>query len=126
MADYLWSAVRQWGQRLGSALTFVILARILPAEQIGLVSMALAIMALAEVVNENGAAEAVIRHREAGNGAIMAVNCVNVGLSLVLAMALALGADRIEFSLQHPASLLWCGRYLSCCCSTPSFMCRLA
>lgn len=102
MADYLWSAVRQWGQRLGSALTFVILARILPAEQIGLVSMALAIMALAEVVNENGAAEAVIRHREAGNGAIMAVNCVNVGLSLVLAMALALGADRIEFFFATP------------------------
>ncbi|WP_033927421.1 oligosaccharide flippase family protein [Sphingomonas sp. 35-24ZXX] len=93
---YIWSAVRQWGQRLGTAMTFVILARILSADQIGLFSAALAIMALAEVFNETGAAEAVIRHREASPGAILALSLINLGLSMVLAAGFLFGAPWIE------------------------------
>lgn len=96
IGHYVWSAARQWGQRLGTALTFVILARILPADQIGLVSAALAIMALAELVSENGTAEAVIRHRDASGGAAKALNFINMALSLVMASALVMGAGRIE------------------------------
>ena len=93
---YAWSAARQWGQRLGTALTFVILARILSAQQIGLFSAALAIMALAELFNENGAGEALIRHREASAGAIKALGLVNVAASIVLSAGFVLLGGRIE------------------------------
>lgn len=93
---YIWSAARQWGQRLGTSLTFIILARILSADEIGLFSAALAIMALAEVFNETGATEAVIRHREASPGAILALNLLNILLSLVLASGFLFSASWIE------------------------------
>lgn len=93
---YAWSAARQWGQRLGTALTFVILARMLSAEQIGLFSAALAIMALAELVNENGAGDAVIRHRDATPGAIKALGRVNVAASILLSTGFVLLGGRIE------------------------------
>ncbi|WP_019515184.1 oligosaccharide flippase family protein [Sphingomonas sp. Mn802worker] len=93
---YVWSAARQWGQRLGTALTFVILARILSAQQIGLFSAALAIMALAELINENGTGEAVIRHRDATPGAIKALSLVNIAASIVLSAGFFLFGSRIE------------------------------
>ena len=42
---------------------FIVLARILPQEQIGLFSAALAIIAVAEVFAENGLGDAVVQQK---------------------------------------------------------------
>jgi len=100
--NYFWSAVRQWGQRLGSALTFVMLARILPANEIGLFSAALAIMALAEIFNENGVGEAVVRAPYYTNESLMALNIVNIGMAVMLGIGILLSRGAIEAFFHTP------------------------
>lgn len=59
----LWSAVRNWGPRLGTIITFFVLARILSKNELGLFAAAYSIVSLTEIFADNGFGDAVVRSK---------------------------------------------------------------
>ena len=57
----LWSAVQNWGATLGTALIFLVLARLLEPEAFGLLGMASACIAITEVLLRQGLGQALIQ-----------------------------------------------------------------
>lgn len=97
-----WSALRHWGTRLGSVLVFIILARILPPEQIGLFSAALAIVAVAEIFAENGLGDAVVQTERLDDDLLAAALTFNVIAGAAIGLLIGAGAPLIESSLGTP------------------------
>lgn len=91
----IWSSAHHWSLRLGSALLFFILARILPPDQIGLYSAALAVIALMELFAENGLGDAIIQAPRVTDATLAAafwfttlLGCLSCGILWLLASTL--------------------------------------
>lgn len=101
-ANVVWSAMRNWVVRLGSAVVFFILARILPPEQIGLFSAALAVIAFVEIVAENGLGDAVIQSSNFTDEIVAAALWCNLVIGSVTAVALYFVSPLLEDWLNAP------------------------
>lgn len=97
-----WSALRHWGVRLGSVAVFFALARILPKEQLGLFSAAIAVIAIAEIFAENGLGEAVVQAKEIDDEILSAAALFNVGFSIIVAAACLIFSAQLEAFLGAP------------------------
>lgn len=101
-SHYFWSALRLWTQRLGSVITFVVLARILSPAELGLFSAALAIVTVVELVNENGVGEAVVQARGLTDGMVRTMSTINLSIACVACMTMIFGAQQIEIWFATP------------------------
>lgn len=101
-ANVVWSAARNWVVRLGSAVVFFILARILPPEQIGLFSAALAVIAFVEIVAENGLGDAVIQSSRFTDEIVVAALWCNLVIGSATAVVLYTISPLLEDWLQAP------------------------
>jgi O-antigen/teichoic acid export membrane protein len=98
-ASIFWSALRNWCVRLGSVLVFFILARILPRDQLGLFAAAASIMAIADLVAENGLGDAVVQTRKVDARLLSGALAVNVLIGGGVIAVLLLGAKHFEHML---------------------------
>lgn len=97
-----WSAARNWTVRLGSILTFVVLARILDPHEIGLFSAVLAIVAVAELIGENGAGEAVVQTEKIDEHILSAISIINISIAACVVLALIISASYLERFFSAP------------------------
>jgi O-antigen/teichoic acid export membrane protein len=96
----IWSAARNWGTRLGSVIVFIVVARVLPPSQLGLFATAATVIAVAELVAENGLGEAVVQAPELDDRLLSAAMIVNVILAMVVAGALLAIGPWLETALE--------------------------
>lgn len=101
-ASVAWSAARNWGIRLSSILLFFILARILPLNQLGLFSAAVAIVAVVELFAENGMGDAVVQAETLDDEILSAALTLNVLLGLACAAVLWISAPWLERAFEAP------------------------
>lgn len=101
-ASVAWSAARNWGIRLSSILLFFVLARILPLDQLGLFSAAVAIVAIVELLAENGMGDAVVQAPTLDDDALSAALILNVALGACCAAALIVSASWLERMFAAP------------------------
>ncbi|KAA0681727.1 hypothetical protein DTW90_36995 [Neorhizobium sp. P12A] len=94
-SSVLWSAVRNWGPRLGTILTFFVLARILDKSEIGVFAAATALIALTELFADNGFGDAVVRNREISNGIATTILLLNFGLAAAVYLLIVLFSSQI-------------------------------
>ncbi|WP_168990573.1 oligosaccharide flippase family protein [Aureimonas flava] len=95
----IWSAARNWGTRLGSVVVFIVVARVLPPSQLGLFATAATVIAVAELVAENGLGEAVVQAPELDERMLSAALIVNVLLGAAVAGVLLLAGPWLEAAL---------------------------
>jgi O-antigen/teichoic acid export membrane protein len=81
---------------------FLVLARILAPEQLGLFSAAIAIIAIAELFADNGLGDAVIQSTDVDDPLLSAALCINIFLGLLLAVGLFLCAPMLELYFSAP------------------------
>lgn len=95
-SSIFWSAVRNWVPRLGTILTFFVLARILDRAEIGLFAAAFALISLTELFADNGFGDAVVRNRDLPRGIVMTLLIINVGVAVVIYLGLTLFSDELS------------------------------
>lgn len=83
-SSVFWSAIRNWGQRLGTILTFFVLVRLLEPDEIGVFAAAAAVVALLDLFTDTGLGDALIQSKEPSRSAATAVLIFNVLFATVL------------------------------------------
>lgn len=101
---FLWSAVRNWAPRIGTIITFLVIARILEPAEIGAVVAAMAVIAFIELLTDAGLGDAVVQARRKSRATLTAVSLVNLGLAIGILAALVAFAQPIANALQSPES----------------------
>jgi O-antigen/teichoic acid export membrane protein len=94
-ASVFWSAARNLVQRLGTILTFIVLARLLSPEEIGTFAAAAAVIALLELFADNGLGDALVQSNKTTSRVATAVLLLNVVIAMVLCAAVILFAPAI-------------------------------
>lgn len=84
MGSVIWSAARNWGQRLGTILTFFVLVRLVSLDEIGTFAAAAAVVALLELFADNGLGDAVVQSKSITSGAATAVLLINFAIAIIL------------------------------------------
>lgn len=97
-----WSIARNWGTRLGAAITFFILARILPQHELGLFAAANSVIGVSELVTENGIGDAVVQNRKGDDAHYSAAVFVNLSIAVVVALGLVVMAPHLEIWMNAP------------------------
>jgi PST family polysaccharide transporter len=98
----IWSAVSQ-AVRLGSQLIgLVVLARLLPASDFGLIAMATIVTGLASLFRDFGTASAVIQRPSLSGPLLDSVFWFNVGVGIVLAFGVAGSAPLVARLFSEP------------------------
>lgn len=101
-SSVIWSAIRNWGPRLGSVVVFFVLARLLEKSQLGLVATAITITALVELFAENGIGDAVVQRKDVDRQLLSTALWLNIFFSLVVCVILWIAAPFIETYLALP------------------------
>lgn len=99
----VWSAIRVWGNRLGSLVIFFILARLLSPMEFGIYAAVWALLLTLEVFTEQGLADAIIQAPEIQPEQLNAVFLVNFCAALVVSGLVVLLAPEIANWLNMPA-----------------------
>lgn len=94
-ASVFWSAVRNSGQRVGTILTFILLARLLSPAEIGTFAAAAAIIALLELFADNGLGDAVVQSNRMTGRIASALLVVNLAIAVCLYAGVLLFAFNI-------------------------------
>jgi O-antigen/teichoic acid export membrane protein len=81
----IWSAIRNWGQRIGTILTFLVLVRLLEPKEIGVFAAAAAVIALLDLFTDNGIGDAVVQSEGVSNAGATALVIINVSIAAALA-----------------------------------------
>jgi peptidoglycan/LPS O-acetylase OafA/YrhL/O-antigen/teichoic acid export membrane protein len=101
-SNLIWSGVRNWSTRLGSVAVFLIVARIVDTQQLGLFSATIAIIAIAELFAENGLGDAVVQSAEIDDNVLTAVLLINIAAGFLLALGLIASAPTLEHYFAAP------------------------
>ncbi len=94
-SSVLWSAVRNWGPRFGTILTFFVLARILDKTEIGMFAAAYALVSLTELFADNGFGDAIVRTQDITRGMTTSILILNFGLAVLIYALLTLFSSEI-------------------------------
>jgi O-antigen/teichoic acid export membrane protein len=81
LAGLVWSVVRNWGSRLMSLLTFMVLARFVSPTEVGLLAAAMIVLAFAELFVEQGFVSAIVQRPEITPGQVGAAFVLNLALA---------------------------------------------
>lgn len=99
----LWSAIQSWSVRVSSLLVFMLLARTLTPEQIGLYAAAMVVLGFLGMLSEQGLSEAVVQREHVTPAQMNAVFWLNMSTSLVIVGIVWLTAPRIAAIFNLPA-----------------------
>lgn len=102
ISSLVWSAVRNWGSRLVSLITFVVLARYVDPRDMGLVAAALALMAFVEIFTEQGLGSAIVQRPEVTPALLNAAFAANLAAALVATVLIVAGAPWIARLMGTP------------------------
>lgn len=83
-AGLIWSAVQSWGGRLAVLGLFMVVARMLSPEDIGLFAMVSAMMYLLAMLTDQGLVEAVVQRAEVTQEQLNTVFFFNMGLAMLM------------------------------------------
>jgi O-antigen/teichoic acid export membrane protein len=83
-SSVIWSAVRNWGPRFGTIITFFVLARILDKTEIGMFAAAYALVSLTELFADNGFGDAIVRTQNVTHGIATSILILNFALALAI------------------------------------------
>ncbi|UYU30737.1 colanic acid undecaprenyl disphosphate flippase WzxC [Siccibacter colletis] len=83
-------------------IQMTVLARIIDSHQFGLLTVALVIIALADTLSDFGIANSIIQRKEISNLELTTLYWLNVGLGLVVCVAMFLLGDVIADALNNP------------------------
>lgn len=95
-----WSVVRNWGNRIITFAVFVLLARLLEPAQMGLFAAAVAVLAIVDVLIEQGFGDAIVQRRTLTRAEVNAAFYVTVVLASLAYAALFAAAPAIERQMQ--------------------------
>jgi O-antigen/teichoic acid export membrane protein len=95
-----WSVVRNWGNRLITLGVFILLARLLEPAQMGLFAAAVAVLAVVDMVIEQGFGDALVQRRTVTVAQINAAFYVTVVLATLAYAGLFAAAPMIERRMQ--------------------------
>jgi O-antigen/teichoic acid export membrane protein len=98
----LWSAAQSWGMRLSSLLLFMIVARVLAPDQLGLFAAAMVVLSLFGMLSEQGLSEAVVQRSDITQEQMNAVFWVNVLVALLLVGIVWLAAPSLAQFMKIP------------------------
>lgn len=103
-----WSAVRNWGTRLGSVVVFTVVARVLPPEQLGLFAAAATIIAVADLFAENGLGDAIVQYPEISDRLLSAALICNTIIAVVVSISIVMAGPPLEeiFNVQGLSDVL--------------------
>lgn len=103
-------ALQNWGHRAVNLLVFIVLARLLAPEAIGLVAMSMVYVALLQVFLEQGFVEAIVQSPREKNSFLDTAFWINIILSIFLASLSIIAAPYIGAIFQEPGlSPIICG-----------------
>lgn len=107
-----WSVVRNWGNRFITLGVFVLLARLLEPAQMGLFAAAVAVLAIVDILIEQGFGDAIVQRRTLSDAQVNAAFYVTLTLASVSYALLFALAPWIEQRMQTPGLapvLRWAG-----------------
>ena len=99
-----WSAVQKWTVRLAGVATFVVLGRLLAPSEIGLATLAVAVVGLLAVVADLGMTTFLVQADEADRRTTSTVFWTALGLGSLGAVLVALTAGPVSQALDEPAA----------------------
>jgi O-antigen/teichoic acid export membrane protein len=104
----IWSAVQSWGGRLAVLALFMVVARVLTPNEIGLFAMASVVMYLLTMLADQGLVEAVVQRPDVTPEQMNTVFFFNLGLALVMMSAMWIAAPWVAawFKAPEGANLL--------------------
>jgi O-antigen/teichoic acid export membrane protein len=106
LSGLFWSLLQSWGVRFGSLAIFMVLARLLEPQAIGMFSAAATVIGFCALFVESGMSEAIVQRREVSPGQLNSAFVVNMGLAVLAVVILWLGAYRVCDYMRMP-DLLW-------------------
>lgn len=95
-----WSVVRNWGNRVITLAVFVLLARLLEPAQMGLFAAAVAVLAVVDVLIEQGFGDAIVQRRTLTAAQVNAAFWVTIVLATLAYAVLFAAAPMIEGRMQ--------------------------
>lgn len=102
----IWSLIQNWGLRLGGLIVFMILARILSPQEMGLFAAATTVIAFCALFVDSGLSEAVVQTREITPKQLSSVFVLNLVTALLLVAGLWGGAEWLAAYFKLP-ELTW-------------------
>lgn len=102
----IWSLIQNWGLRLGGLIVFMILARILSPQEMGLFAAATTVIAFCALFVDSGLSEAVVQAREITPKQLSSVFILNLVTAVALVVGLWAGADLLAVFFKLP-ELVW-------------------
>jgi O-antigen/teichoic acid export membrane protein len=102
VAGLRWSAISVIGRRAVSLLTTIVMARLLPPEDFGLIAMAMAVIAFLEVFKDLGMGSAIVRWGPLNHQASSSVFWLTAALGLGVGLVLAASAPLIAGFFHEP------------------------
>jgi O-antigen/teichoic acid export membrane protein len=112
LSGLFWSLLQSWGVRFGSLAIFMVLARLLDPQAIGVFSAASSVIAFFALFVESGLSEAIVQRPEVTRPQLNSAFVVNMGLALLAVLLLWLGAELV-CDYMHMPQLLWVLRVCS-------------
>ena len=97
-----WNLLRTWGGRLAGFVIYFQLARLLSPSDMGVFAACFAVIALLELLVDQGLVHAVVQRKELGAGLLNAVFLTNLGLAALMIAVSVLFAPRIESLMSTP------------------------
>jgi O-antigen/teichoic acid export membrane protein len=101
-SSILWSAVQSWVIRFSSLLVFMIIARVLSADQIGLFAAATVVLAFFGMLSEQGLGEAVVQRERVTTVQLNSVFWLNVGTAGLIVAIVWVAAPYIAATMKLP------------------------
>jgi len=98
----VWTGIRNWGSQAANFLVFLALARLLPPEAFGLVAYATVMLALGQVLANQGFALAIVQREQLDPEHIDTAFWTGLGLSLALAALFAGLAEPLSVLAGEP------------------------
>jgi O-antigen/teichoic acid export membrane protein len=102
IAGLIWSACSSWGRQLIAFLVFTLLARVLSAEEFGLVSLAYVFLSFVQIFIHQGFTVAIVQKQEIDEEHLDTAFWSNICVSIIFTIASILFASFIADMLKQP------------------------
>lgn len=97
-----WSAVQNWGSAALGTLVFVILLRLLDAEQFGLLALAAVVVNFMEIFLRQGFGQAIVQRQDLEPGHLHTAFWINMVAAVILTLVAVVGADLAAAAFHEP------------------------
>lgn len=84
VSGMIWSIVQSWGMKVMTLVLFMVLARVLDPEQMGVFAAAMAVIGFVEIFVDQGLREAIVQRENITREQVNSAFVINVGISLVV------------------------------------------